>query len=321
VVSLLLGSDEVDSVVLTGYFGNYGVDTPSLAGRELEVVDAMGAAVSEAGKPLVAHSMGGDTAATEAMWMHSIPAYGNIESAVRALADAERLARAGRPLAKPAPRTDPLGTGYLSAQKLLTQRGIRFPRGVPVVRRADLKAASRLLAAPYVLKASWLEHKSDVGGVRVGLADLAALTEAFDAMHASFGDGEYVVEELDARRDAVEMLVGARRDPDLGPIVVVGAGGTEAEVYRDVVVEMAPVDAATARTMLGRLTCAALLRGWRGRPAVDVDALADAVAAVSEIAASHPHISEIEINPMRVGPDGALGVDALIVENRYQLID
>ena len=199
---------------------------------------------------------------------------------------------------------------------MLTEAGIRFPHGVPVRRRTDLDAARAQLNAPYVLKASWLEHKSELGGVRVGLADMDALTEAFDTMYASLGEGDYVVEELDARRHTVEILVGARRDPDLGPIVVVGAGGTEAEVYRDVAVEMAPVDAATARAMLGRLACAPLLRGWRGRPAVDVDALTEAVVAVSEVAASHPRISEIDVNPLRVGPHGVLAVDALIVEDR-----
>ena len=316
VISLLLDSDEVDSVVLTGYFGSYGVDTPSLAGRELEIVDAMGAAVTEAGKPLIVQTMVDGSAANEAMWKQGIPVYGNIETAIRALVDADRLARAGRPLAKPAARTDPIGVGYLAAQKVLTEAGIRFPHGVPVRRRTDLDAARAQLNAPYVLKASWLEHKSELGGVRVGLADMDALTEAFDTMYASLGEGDYVVEELDARRHTVEILVGARRDPDLGPIVVVGAGGTEAEVYRDVAVEMAPVDAATARAMLGRLACAPLLRGWRGRPAVDVDALTEAVVAVSEVAASHPRISEIDVNPLRVGPHGVLAVDALIVEDR-----
>ena len=182
-------------------------------------------------------------------------------------------------------------------------------------RREDLATAGEQLTAPYVLKASWLEHKSEVGGVRVGLADLDSLTEAFDTMYSSLGPGDYVVEELDGRRHTVEMLVGARRDPDLGPIVVVGAGGTEAEVYRDAAVEMAPVDSETALNMLGRLACVPPLRGCGGRPAVDVDALADAVAAVSEVAASHPHISEIDVNPVRVSPDGALAVDALIVED------
>ena len=315
VISVLMRSDEVDSVVLTGYFGSYGVQTPSLVDRELQIVDDMGVSVVAAGKPLLVHTMADANPATEAMWKHAIPAYPNIETAIRALVDAHRLARAGRPLANPAPRADPVGAGYLAAQKVLTQAGIQFPRGIAVRRREDLATAGEQLTAPYVLKASWLEHKSEVGGVRVGLADLDSLTEAFDTMYSSLGPGDYVVEELDGRRHTVEMLVGARRDPDLGPIVVVGAGGTEAEVYRDVTVEMAPVDTETALNMLGRLACAPLLRGWRGRPAVDVDALADAVAAVSEVAASHPHISEIDVNPVRVSPDGALAVDALIVED------
>ncbi|MGF6888427.1 acyl-CoA synthetase (NDP forming) [Nocardia sp. GAS34] len=315
VVSLLLSSDEVDAVVLTGYFGTYGVDTPSLADRELEIVDAMGTAVTHTRKPLLVHTMVDGNPATEAMRTHLIPSYGNIETAIRSLADADRLAHAGRELTRPVERTDHLGTGYLNAQKLLADAGIRFPRGVPVLRREDLETADAQLTAPFVLKASWLDHKSEVGGVKVGLSDIDTVTDAFDTMYAALGEGDYVLEELDTRPHTVEILLGARRDPDLGPIVVVGAGGTEAEVYRDVAVEMAPVSTGTAHAMLERLKCAPLLQGWRGRPAVDVEALAAAVAAVSELAASHPHISEIEINPLRVGPDGVLAVDALIVED------
>jgi acyl-CoA synthetase (NDP forming) len=149
---------------------------------------------------------------------------------------------------------------------------------------------------------------------------LDELATAYDEMHDRLGDGEYVVEEQDARPNVVEMLVGARRDRDFGPVVVVGSGGTEAELYRDVRIELAPVDQETARRMIDDLRCRPLLSGWRGRPAVDVGALAAMIVAASELIAASPSISDLEINPVRVAPDGALAVDALVITKENPLV-
>ncbi len=107
-------------------------------------------------------------------------------------------------------------------------------------------------------------------------------------MHARLGDGDYVVEEQDTRPDVVEILVAARRDPQLGAVVVVGAGGTETEIHRDVRLECAPVSHDAATAMLDGLRAAPLLHGWRGRSPVDVDKLADVVVAVSRLIAQPP---------------------------------
>jgi acetate---CoA ligase (ADP-forming) len=167
--------------------------------------------------------------------------------------------------------------------------------------------------APLVLKAGWLEHKSEVGGVRVNLRERSEIAAAFQDMRARLGAGEYVLEEQDVRADAVEVLIAARRDPQLGPMVVVGAGGTETEVLRDIRMECAPVSTDTALAMLHGLRMTPLLRGWRGRAAVDVGALAAAVVAVSRLIAARPDITEIELNPVRATASGALAVDALVV--------
>jgi acetate---CoA ligase (ADP-forming) len=177
---------------------------------------------------------------------------------------------------------------------------------------AELAAADEL-AAPLVLKAAWLEHKSEVGGVRVNLRDRSEVSTAFDDMRARLGAGEYVLEEQDQRPDAVEVLIAARRDPHLGPMVVVGAGGTETEMLRDIRMECAPVSTETATAMLHALRMTPLFRGWRGRAAVDVSALAAAVVAVSRLIAVRPDITEIELNPVRATASGALAVDALVV--------
>ena len=114
-------------------------------------------------------------------------------------------------------------------------------------------------------------------------------------------------------RDGVELIVGCRRDPRFGPLVLVGLGGVYAEVLRDTGVALAPASADELELLLGRLRGAAVLRGARGRPPADVRAAAEAAAALSRVASAHPEIAEIEINPLLVRPSGAVGLDARIV--------
>jgi hypothetical protein len=132
-------------------------------------------------------------------------------------------------------------------------------------------------------------------------------------MEATLGPGTYVLEEMDTREHTVELIIGARRDPSFGPVVLVGAGGVHAELVKDTAIELAPVTPATAGEMLSRLICAPLLSGWRGAPAVDVASLAEVIARISATLVARPDLAEIELNPVRVGPDGVMAVDALII--------
>jgi acetate---CoA ligase (ADP-forming) len=111
----------------------------------------------------------------------------------------------------------------------------------------------------------------------------------------------------------VELIVGTRWDPRFGPIALVGLGGVYTEVLRDVATALGPVDASEAERMLMSLRSAPLLRGARGRPPVDVAAAADAIARLSRVAAAHPEIAELEVNPLLVTADGAMGLDARVV--------
>jgi hypothetical protein len=111
----------------------------------------------------------------------------------------------------------------------------------------------------------------------------------------------------------VELLVGAQVDPRFGPVVTVGLGGFYAEVLTDAVHALAPVDHATALSMLGRLRSARALDAFRGRPALDRDAAARAVAAVSMLAATHREVAELEINPLLLTVSGAVALDARLV--------
>ncbi len=111
----------------------------------------------------------------------------------------------------------------------------------------------------------------------------------------------------------VELIVGTRRDARFGPIALVGAGGLYAEILSDVAVALAPLDAAQAEKLLRSLRIARLLDGARGRAPLDIAAAGRAAAALSSIAAAHPEIAEIEVNPLLVTPSGAIGLDARVV--------
>ncbi|PRY47881.1 acyl-CoA synthetase (NDP forming) [Geodermatophilus tzadiensis] len=315
VVETLLDSGEVDAVVLTGYFGCYGADTPQLVHRELEVVKTLADAVRVHRRPVVVHSMSPDSEAVRTLRASAVPTLHTVDAAARSLALATRLAAGG---GDPVPDAAPgAATGralpYLEARARVAASGVAYPGAEPVRTADDVRAAARRLSAPYVLKAGWIEHRSDVGGVVAGLTDAEAAVGALRDLTARLGEGGYVLEEMDTRPDVVELIVGARRDPAFGPVLLVGLGGVQAEVYRDVQVALAPVTAGQARELLGRLRGAALLTGWRGAPAVDLDAAAEVAAAVSRLVAEQGDVAEAEVNPLRVGPTGAVAVDALLV--------
>ncbi|MFI6290994.1 acetate--CoA ligase family protein [Nonomuraea sp. NPDC050790] len=308
-VAELLDGGEVDSVLLTGYFGSYGADAPSLRERELEVAGTLGSLVAAHGRTVVVHSMRRDSAAVRALRERGVPTYATVDQAVASLGLATELAL--RPVALPAavsaaPRV--LAPGYLGARALFEGYGVPYPKAVAV---DDLPP--ELAAGPYVLKAGWLAHKTESGGVAVGLRGRRAVARALAGMRARLGAGEYVLEEMDTRAGVVELIAGGRRDPSFGPVVMAGAGGTLSELYGDVVLALAPVDEDEALAMLRGLRAYPLLRGWRGAPPVDERAAARVVAAVSRVIAEQEHVAECEINPLRAGPDGVLAVDALVV--------
>ena len=317
VVELLLRSGEVDSVVLSGYFGTYGLDTPALVDRELEVVESLAGAVRSHRRPVIVHSMSHDSPAVQSMRAKAVPTLHTIDGVARSLGQAAELSERrqldGTAPVAPSDATVGEAVAYVRARNLVAGYGVSYPAGQEVTCLEELRAAVTELRAPYVLKAGWLEHKTEVGGVVVGLADATAVEAAFTEMSGRLGDGGYVLEEMDSRPDVVELIVGARRDRSFGPLVLVGLGGIQAEVYRDVQVALAPVSEADARRMIESLRAYPVLQGWRGRPAVDVTSAAQVVAAVSRLLAERGDVVECEVNPLRVGPGGAVAVDALVL--------
>lgn len=175
----------------------------------------------------------------------------------------------------------------------------------------DRNAAHRALAelggavAVKLLDAAVL-HKTEVGGVRLGVRTPAELDEALDAIGA-----ERVLVEAMAP-PGVDLVVGARRDPVFGPVVLVGLGGTVAEALADVAVRVAPITPDVAAGMVDELAGRALLDGWRGGPVLDRAALGRFVAALGALLHAHPHLQDVEVNPLRVSADGLIALDAVI---------
>ncbi|MEQ9200098.1 MAG: acetate--CoA ligase family protein, partial [Rhodospirillales bacterium] len=163
-------------------------------------------------------------------------------------------------------------------------------------------------------------HKSDVGGVHLGLNNAADLTTAIDDMFRTVAAAEpdavldgVLVSPM--RKGLAEAILGFRRDPQVGPIVVLGAGGVMAEIYRDVSIRLAPVTEEEAQSMIDEVRGLAVARGFRGRKG-DATALAAAVSAFSRLAIKGaPILSEAEINPLLIlnDGDGVLGLDAFAV--------
>jgi acetate---CoA ligase (ADP-forming) len=204
--------------------------------------------------------------------------------------------------------------------------------GVPVAKSLSVPDARRVAAAveevgpPVALKilSADIAHKTEAGGVALGLADGAAAAVAAREMekrvkaHAPAAklDG-FLVQKME--RGLAEVIVGFRRDPLVGPTITVGLGGVLAEIYKDAATRLAPVDETEALAMIGEVKGLATIRGYRNLPRGDVSALAKAIAAFSSLAhEAFAEVTEAEINPLlakREG-EGVVAVDGLVLLKR-----
>jgi acetate---CoA ligase (ADP-forming) len=313
VARTLLESGEIDGVLLTGYFGGYAEYSEDFAMLEGNVARAITAAVAETGRPMVAHSMYSDSPTAQALLEGGVPVYTSIEAAAGALAGLRAQPRpAGAPPLPPA-ASGPIEPGYFGSRALLEAAGIPFAPAVAVTGPEEALAAAGDLGYPVVVKAVDALHKSDAGGVIVGIPDPAALVDAVHGLIDRLAPGTISVERMAPLHEGVELIVGARTDPRFGPVAMVGLGGIHAEVFKDVAVDLAPLDPVAAERLLRSLRGAPLLAGVRGRPPLDVGAAARAGAALSQVAAARPDVAEIEINPLLVTPSGATALDARVI--------
>lgn len=306
-------------------FGIIQTDPATAARKFPAIIDAVSALAPD--KPVVFAGLddGADVPAAYIAGLRAIgvPYFPSPDRAFRALRHLTR--RAGRTFERntATPIALDLPPGVIPeyrAKQLLAPHGIPFPAGGFAPDPAAAREIAARVGYPVALKAqaAALSHKSDAGGVILNIADEAALAAAWSRLHANVAaydsaitlDGAQV-EAMGAR--GVELIVGARNDPDWGPVILVGFGGVTAELLHDV--RLLPIDLTHDAIVaeLRRLKQGALLDGYRGSPALDVAAAAALIATLGRILAGTAALREVDLNPVMIYPSGVVALDALIL--------
>jgi acetyl-CoA synthetase (ADP-forming) len=305
--------------------------TPAYEARTRE----MGAAAIRSGTPTLVVVTPGSAADGPRRALREVgcPYYEHLDEALRVLEHFIEAGRApgatdaapSRPRGLPAPGApiEAPGSGAMTeveAKRLLRAYGVPVPRERLATTEAEAVAAAETIGYPVVLKgvARQLVHKSDLGLVRLQLASADAVRSAWAGVTAALRrplgagplEGCLVAEMIQGE---AEVIVGIKRDPQFGPVVLVGSGGTLVEVLRDVQMALAPVTREHALRLLRALKLWPVLAGVRGRPALDVEAVADVVSRTSWLAADlADRLAELDINPLivRAAGGGVVAVDA-----------
>ncbi len=208
------------------------------------------------------------------------------------------------------------------AKSLLAAYGIPVTVPVPARTAAEAVAAAEKAGYPVVMKilSPDITHKTDVGGVALDLEDAEMVEAAFHGMLRSVRERMpearlegVTIQKMERLPGAVELLLGVKKDQTFGTVIMAGLGGTAAEVYRDTSIGFPPRNERLARRLLEKLRVWPLLQGFRGRPAVDMAKLVEAVIRLSYIAVDFPEIAELDINPLLASADGTVALDARVV--------
>jgi len=331
----VLADERVDAAV--------AIFTPPLGVDSSEVANAIGSvAQAHPEKPVLAVLMGRERLpeAKHELQLAGVPAYIFPESAARALG---ALARYGEMSARRATAGElpvlPLDARTRAEEiiacarrerriKLNEQEALAVVEayGVPSIGSAiatsadDAARIAESIGFPVVLKvvSQQVVHKSDAGGVLLNVGDAAAVRSAYESIlarvHGAVPDAR--IDGVLVQRQSApgrELIVGLTRSGDFGGMVMVGLGGTYVEVLRDVAFRIAPIGLEDAREMLLSLRGAAILGSVRGQAAVPMERIQDILVRVGMIAANHPDIAELDINPLTVGPEGGVALDARVM--------
>jgi acetyltransferase len=315
--------------------------TPQAMTDAAGAADAVLVARRESHKPLLAAWMGGQSVheGLERLSAGGVATYAYPEQAIEALMDLVSYAR-NLEILHETPRTIPVsfaldrrrakelmssvlveGGAVLSeslSKTLLDAYEIPVTKPLPALSADDAVAIAEQIGYPVVLKVRSpdIVHKTEVGGVELGLTSGDEVRAAYARIIASVGelspatDVQGVTVQSMARMSGYELVLGARKDPIFGAVILLGAGGVAAEVLHDQALDLPPLNERLALAMLQSLRIWPLLAGHRGRPAIDLDALLEVVMRFSYLVADYPEVSEIEINPLLAGPDGAIALDA-----------
>lgn len=305
---------------------------PGAAEHALARAKALLPILKAAGKPIAYTVLGGDAgiAAVKLLQENGISAFRSPDAALKTLSHVMHYAgwlgaQAPAPAANATAPAPPLAPGVMPeyrAKALLAARGFPVPDGSLAGDLAQLRAAAGRLRFPLALKVQSAElmHKTEIGGVALNLDDLDSLESAYGAMllrvkaaRPDVTPDGVLVESMAA--PGIEIALGVRSDAEWGPTVMVALGGIWIEVLHDVALIAAPLDAGAARRALESLRAFPLLNGARGAAPADIDALVALIVATGKLAAEHPEITEIDLNPVLVHPagQGVTVVDASIV--------
>jgi acetyl coenzyme A synthetase (ADP forming)-like protein len=321
-LEIVLQDDGVDSVLV--------IFIPPLVTRESDVAQAIRrASATHPGKTLAAIVMSAKGAPPE---LAPVPCFIFPEAAAVALTHAaEHGEWLRRPLGSPPVFADvdrvavrrivdaalSRGSGWLAAdeaQRLIGSVGIPVSAARTVRDAEEAASIAARLGFPVVLKAAGRDilHKSDIGGVVLGLTSETAVTEAWREMKERVGARMEAGVIQKMAPGGVEMLIGASHDPTFGPVIACALGGTLAELLADSQFRLHPVTEDEAASMIDGLRGARLLRGFRGAPVADEAALRDALLRLSTLIDICPEIRELDINPIRVFTGGACALDVRV---------
>jgi acetyltransferase len=345
-LEILMSDTAVGGVLLIGLFGGYGVRfSDTLTEGETRAADLMVTAAARAGSGLVVHSMyaAHRTRPLELLGRAGVPVIASLEVACRCVVELQRRGRTQtravwvplrdgeteRPPPHPAiVSARASGRRTLSepeARAVLETHGVSFPEGRIVASPAEAAEAFSALGGRAVLKvvSEHITHKSDAGGVVLNIDTPSAAATAFEQIgsaaanyattHGLPSEPPRAFLTLMHGRPRVEVLVGATRDPTLGSVLTVGAGGIWVEAAADVAHRVLPIDDTELEAMLFETRAARLLAAGRGHAAVDPAIVLGVMRGVANALAERPEIEEVEINPLFVFEGHSVPIDARVV--------
>jgi acetyltransferase len=347
-LELILGDPAVGGVFTAGLFGGYALRfADELAEPEASAANAMVEISRVARRPLVVHTLFARhrTEALERLSAAGIVVVESLEIGVRCIAassmhgqivgEAESGGLPEPPSVTPDPATtvresSVIVTARSEGRTTLTEpeaRKIASAAGVPIVAATWCRSAEEAarvadeLDGPVAVKAvsATVSHKTDAGGVALDLIDgraarqaysrVTAAVQAYAASHSLEPDVRGVLVSSMLEPPIAELLIGVRRDPEFGPVVVIGPGGVTAELFGDPAIRVLPVTPDEVATMFSDSSVTPILGGYRGRPSADREALIDLALSLVACFQSDPGISEIEVNPVFAYSDSAIAVD------------
>ncbi len=310
-LDILINAPEFDLIVAV--VGSSARFLPERAVKP--ITDCAGAA-----KPIAAYLVPEAPQALAALSAAGVPNFRTPEACADAVAAALRRRApriaTSRPISKRAASENP-GRAFDELEAYALFDRLNIERAPALAIDVDVTGAPALpFPYPVAVKAltADIQHKTEVGGVELNLQDSDALIAAIARIAANVGSRLKRVLVQPMVTALGEVLVGYRIDRDVGPLVMLAAGGVLAEIYRDRSLRLAPVDLATAQEMIGEVRELTALAGYRNRPAGDLEALASTIVALSRLATMDEPVAEAEINPLMVRPkgEGVVAVDALV---------